>query len=71
VTATWTVRPGESLWSIAEAVVDAHAGAPSAGMVARYWLELTAANRDRLPKPADPDLLFTGDVLVLTPLPGG
>jgi hypothetical protein len=35
--------------------------------VARYWLRLIEANRSHLPDPADPNLLFPGDVLVLPP----
>jgi len=38
--------------------------------VARYWVALVAANRSRLPVPGDPDLLFTGDRIVLPPLLG-
>ncbi len=56
----WLVRPGDSLWSIAEATVR---GTPD--QVAGYWAELVAANRPTLPDPADPSLLFPGDVVVL------
>lgn len=71
---TWTVRPGDDFWSIAERVVGSQgagagaAGAP--GAVARYWAAVVVANRDRLPVPGHPDLLFPGDVVVLPPLPG-
>lgn len=69
---TWTVRPGDDFWSIAEAVVGGAAGGgtggPGAIQVAPYWSRLVAANRDRLPVPGDPGLLFPGDVVVLPPL---
>jgi hypothetical protein len=62
------VRPGDDFWSIAETVVtkSPSAAGPSES-VARYWLRLIEANRSRLPDPADPNLLFPGDVLVLPP----
>ena len=58
----WRVRPGDSLWSIAEAT----AGSPD--RVPGYWLRLIALNRSTLPFPDDPSLLFPGDILVLPPL---
>ena len=66
--ATWTVRPGDSLWSIAQARV-ATSGATGADEVevATYWVRLIAANRDRLVQPSNPDLIFAGQVLVLPP----
>jgi hypothetical protein len=68
---TWTVRPGDDMWSIAEAVVAAadDRTPPLPGAVARYWVSLISANRGRLPTPEDPSLLFVGDVLVLPSLP--
>lgn len=62
----WRVRPGDSLWSIAEAT----AGGPPA-RVAAYWAELVNLNRPHLPDPADPSLLFPGDIVVLPPNLGG
>lgn len=62
---TWTVRPGDDFWSIAATVISTRGGGPVGG----YWLQLIQANRSRLPDPADPSLLFPGDVLVL-PAPG-
>jgi hypothetical protein len=35
--------------------------------VGRYWVELIAANRSRLPDPSDPSLLFPGDLVRLPP----
>lgn len=60
--AGWVVRPGDSLWSIAEATVG---GPPE--RVAAYWARLVRANRPTLPDPADPSLLFPGDVVLLPP----
>jgi nucleoid-associated protein YgaU len=33
--------------------------------VADYWLRLVAANRDRLIRPGDPDLIQPGQTLLL------
>lgn len=65
------VRPGDSLWSIAERIVSARRPDPSVGDVARYWRELIEANRSRLPEPSDPSLIFPGDELLLPALPLG
>lgn len=62
VPARWVVRPGDSLWSIAEATIG---GPPE--RVAAYWERLVTANRPTLPDPADPSLLFPGDVVALPP----
>jgi nucleoid-associated protein YgaU len=61
------VRPGDSLWSIAAATVSGHRET-SEHSVARYWWRVVEANRPHLPDPADPDLLFAGDVVRLPPL---
>jgi hypothetical protein len=37
--------------------------------VAAYWIRVMAANRDRLPVPADPSLLFPGDLILLPQVP--
>jgi hypothetical protein len=52
------VAPGDSFWSIA-------AEQRRGGDVAAYWRALIEANRDRLVDPANPDLLYAGQVLVL------
>ncbi len=70
--ATRVVRPGDCFWSIAEEVVTGE-GAPAAAdasletEVATYWRRLVDANRATLVDPANPDLLFAGQVLVLPP----
>jgi hypothetical protein len=57
---TITVRSGDTLWSIAAAVLGPDA-AP--GEVSRAWQRLYAANRERIG--ADPDLIVPGTVLRL------
>jgi nucleoid-associated protein YgaU len=70
--ATWTVRPGEHLWSIARQLVEQAAGRPAGqAEVAPCWRALLDANRDRLPVPGNPDLLCPGDLLVVPPVPSG
>lgn len=57
------VRPGDTLWSIAEATLR-EAGAPaSVGAVAEYWPRIYALNRDVVG--ADPDLIQPGQQLQL------
>lgn len=62
---TWTVGPGDHLWSIAEAVVTAHDATASEREVARYWRLLVDANRRMLVDPDDPDLILPGQVVEL------
>jgi len=67
---TWTVEPGDSLWSIAEEVLADRLGRPpGATEVDPWWRSLVERNRPRLVDPADPDLLLPGQVLELPPLP--
>jgi nucleoid-associated protein YgaU len=61
------VAAGDSFWSLA---VDAVADDPGRGDVGDYWRRLIAANRARLVDPANPDLLYAGQVLAL-PAAGG
>lgn len=58
------VRPGDSLWSIAEDTVGPHSR-----HLATYWAAMIDLNRPVLPDPANPSLLFAGDVVLLPPLP--
>lgn len=63
---TWTVEPGQCFWSIAEAVVGETLGRrPSAREVAPYWQRLVEANRPALADPANPDLVFPGQVFTV------
>jgi hypothetical protein len=71
-TSTWVLQRGESLWSVAESTVAAATGGhPDPEMVGRYWAEVVAANRDRLPVPAEPDYVLPGFVVVLPALAFG
>ena len=68
---TWTVAPGESLWTIAEELLaDAWQRAPSDGEVDPYWRTLVERNRGRLVDPGDADLIHPGQVLEVPPPPG-
>ena len=63
---TWTVAPGDSFWSVAERLVaQASPRAPSDAEIAPYWRRLVEHNRSRLRDPANADLLFPGQVLVV------
>lgn len=67
---TWTLRPGDSLWRVAEVTVtDAWGRTPPEEVVGHYWWQLVAFNRPHLPDPSNPDLVFPGDVITLPPLP--
>ena len=66
---TWTVGPGDHLWGVAErALAEAWGRPPSDAEVDPYWRALIEANRQRLRDPANPDLVFAGQVLVLPPV---
>jgi hypothetical protein len=67
---SWLVRPGDNLWSIAEATLtDAWGHPPGLRDLAPYWWQVVQLNRPNLPEPADPNLLFPGDRVTLPPLP--
>ncbi len=59
------VAAGDSFWSLAVDAVADHQQPPA---VDDYWRRLVAANRARLVDPANPDLLYPGQVLTLPPL---
>ena len=66
--AEWTVRAGESFWSIAAHVLaEGRHAPPRDGDVARYWEQLIRANRSRLPDRANPDVIYPGLTLRLPP----
>lgn len=68
---TWTVQPGDHLWSIsAETLADAWGRPVSDVEVADYWQQVISANRDSLVDPTDADLLFPGQRITL-PAPWG
>ena len=66
---TWEVRAGESFWSIADAVLRrAWDREPSDAEVVPYWRRLIESNRRQLRDPANPDLVFAGQVFTLPPV---
>lgn len=63
VAGTWTVQPGQCFWSIAESVLaKAWGRPPTDAEIVPYWNRLIAANGAALVHPADPDLVFPGQV---------
>lgn len=67
---TWTVEPGDHLWSIAELVLErAWERQPSDHETAAYWTRLIDSNRRRLTDPGSPDLIHAGQVFELPPVP--
>ena len=64
-TRTWRIGPGDHLWRVAEAdAARAGAGSDEAGVRA-HWLAIIDLNRDRLPDPANPDLVYVGMEVLL------
>ena len=69
---SWTVRPGECFWSIAEDVLARARGRPvQDGEIVPYWQRLIDANRHVLADEGNPDLIFPGQVFMLPALPPG
>jgi LysM repeat protein len=66
------VGSGESLWTIARDHLEAAAGSgePTNDEVTAYWEQVKAANRGRL-ESHDPDVIKTGEKIVLPPVPSG
>ncbi|MGH9121132.1 MAG: LysM peptidoglycan-binding domain-containing protein, partial [Acidimicrobiales bacterium] len=59
--ATYSIQPGDNLWSVAEdALAAAWGRAPSSAQICPYWWEVVQVNRAHLPYPSDPDLVFAG-----------
>jgi nucleoid-associated protein YgaU len=64
-----TLAPGDHLWAVAErTLAAAQDRRPPEREVVRYWRSLVELNRSDLPDPADPDLVFPGDVIRLPPV---
>ena len=60
----WTVKRGDDLWSISESVLTGRLGyRPDDRQVASLWLRVVEANRANLPDPANPNLIFAGEVV--------
>lgn len=67
---TWTVRPGDHLWRIAErTLAEAWAREPTDAEIDPYWRDLIDLNRKRLRDAANPDRIFPGQVFELPPVP--
>lgn len=67
---SWTIEAGDHLWAVAEeTLADAWGRLPADHEIAAYWADLVAANRSRLPDPANPDLVFPGTTILLPPPP--
>jgi hypothetical protein len=62
---TVVLAPGDHLWAVATRTVG---GSAPDRDVARYWHRLVELNRADLPDPANPDLVFPGDVIRLPPV---
>jgi hypothetical protein len=62
---SWTVEAGDSFWSIAAEAVAAAGREPTDRQVTAYWRRLVEANRIRLIDAGNPDLLLSGQHLVL------
>jgi hypothetical protein len=69
---SWVVESGDSFWSIASShLADIRGRAVADGEVMPYWREVVEHNRAILANPADPDLLFPGQVVELPPVLAG
>lgn len=69
---TWTVAPGEHLWSIAARHLERTWGTtPTDRQVDPYWRAVIEVNRHRLPIPANPDFIVPALELTMPtpPLP--
>ncbi len=64
--ALYTVKAGDSFWSIAEAAISAHLGRPpSVSEIGTYWRRVVSANNERLVHAGVPDLIYPGQEFVL------
>ncbi len=62
--ATYVVRRGDNLWSIAAGRVREELASADNAAIARYWRRIIDVNSDRL-RSGDPDLIFPGETIVL------
>jgi len=66
----WTVRPGDSLWVIAESTLRAAWGRqPTDPETGRFWVVVVAVNVARLDDPSNANLLFPGQEMMVPPPP--
>ena len=67
---TVIVDSGDHFWAIAEqALVDAWGRQPTDAEITPYWVELVAANKDRLLPPEDPNLIYPSQAFLLPETP--
>lgn len=67
---SWEIKAGQHFWAVAASVLDdAWQRPPSDAEIVGYWRSLIEANRSVLADPANPDLLFPGQVLTLPVAP--
>ncbi len=67
---TWTVKPGDNLWLVAESTLStARDGQVEDGELVSYWRAVVDVNRSSLRDHNNPDLIFPGQVLILPPVP--
>lgn len=65
-----TLGAGDHLWSVAErALAEAWGREPTDDELVPYWEQLVEVNRHRLADPANPDLVFPGQVVTMPPPP--
>jgi nucleoid-associated protein YgaU len=63
---SWTVRPGECFWSIADDVLARAWGrVPSDAEIVPYWRSLIEANRHLLGDRTNEDLIYPGQVFTV------
>jgi hypothetical protein len=66
VPVAYTVQHGQSMWTIAQSVVQQHFGAGATqAQVAHYWAQLVQANINHLPVDHNANLIFSGTILTL------
>ena len=64
--ASWTVKPGECFWTIAEEVLATQLGRhPTDAEIVPYWQRLIEANRSELAHRDNPDLIFPSQTFVI------
>ncbi len=66
---TWTIRPGDHLWRVAEETLRAEGIDPSEATTTAYVQALIETNRDVFVLAAEPDLVYPGQVFALPALP--
>ena len=70
VPGTWVIRSGDHLWLVASMTLTGAWGRPpDARSLAAYWWQVVQTNRAHLPDPSNPDLVYSGDVITLPPIP--